>query len=174
MGTNNPVRDTQHRWAGRCSRWACRSAQREAGAWGIAVVSVFGMATACLCLIHAAMTSPPGRAPPPTRRARMLPEQDQPGDRRAILDFRGLTIPGASATLAAGLGARAIAGRAGMGAADGNVLTLFLMPVLWAVIASVQLMWPSRRAQALLIVIPALAGLIRLSRRGRCHERDRA
>lgn len=133
----------------------------DAGAWGMAIVSVVAMAAASLCLAYAGLMSPPGRAVASNRRVNMLPERNEPMQLGARFLTFALTVPGALvATFLAALGVRALAGRAGMGEADSNVLMLYLMPLLWAVIATVQLMWPRRRMQALLVVVPALAGLL--------------
>lgn len=128
---------------------------RDAGAWGVAVVTLAATAGAFLCLGLAGMTARPGKAAASNRRVHMLPEGREPlriGGR--LLTF-ALTVPGAMAAAAiVSLAVRA-AGK-GLGEANGNVLMLFLMPIAWSVLATLLLLWPQRRRQAALLLLPAL------------------
>lgn len=131
-----------------------------AGAWGVAVVTLVALTGAFLCLGLAGMTARPGKAAASNRRVHMLPEGREPlrlGGR--LLSFL-LTVPGAMAVaLIVSLAVRAVG--QGMGEANGNVLLLFLMPILWATLVMLLLLWPQRRRQVALLVLPALgAGAI--------------
>lgn len=132
----------------------------DAGAWGVAVVTLVALTAAFLCLAYAGMTARPGKMAASNRRVHMLPEGREPlrlGGR--VLSFL-LTVPGAMAVaLIVSLAVRAVS--EGMGEANGNVLMLFLMPILWAVLATWLLLWPQRRRQMALLLLPALgAGAI--------------
>ena len=130
------------------------------GAWGLAVASLAGMTTAALLLTHAGWTAPASKARASDRKAHMLPEQGEPRALgRRLLTFL-LTVPLAfAASLLAALGARALAGIAGWSDADGNAMTLLLVPLLWGILAFALLMLPRRRSQWTLLAIPAAAGL---------------
>lgn len=130
------------------------------GAWGLAVASLFGMAAAAVLLAHAGWTAPKGRGRASDRKAHMLPEKGEPlamGHR--LLTFL-LTVPLAFvAALLTALGVRALAGMAGWSDADGNAMTLLLVPLLWGILAFWLLMLPHRRAQFAWLAVPAAAGL---------------
>ncbi|HJS10443.1 hypothetical protein [Sphingopyxis sp.] len=130
------------------------------GAWGLAVASLFGMASAALLLAHAGWASPRGKARASERKAHMLPEQGELRHiGRRLLTFL-ITVPLAfAAALLATLGARAITGMAGWSDADGNAMALLLLPLLWGILAFWLLMLPRRSAQWAWLAIPAAAGL---------------
>lgn len=134
-----------------------------AGAWGMAVVAMTATVVAFLCLAHAALTARPGKAAASNRRAHMLPEQREPlriGGR--LLSFM-LTVPLAMLiALLAGLALRAGAVRLGAGEADGNILSLFGMPLVWALLVSILLLWPRRRRQWAVLAVPALLSALLL------------
>lgn len=130
------------------------------GAWGLAAASLAGMAAAALLLAHAGWTAPKGKGRASDRKAHMLPEAGEPRALgRRLLTFL-LTVPLAfAAALLAALGVRALAGLAGWSDADGNAMTLLLVPLLWGILAFWLLMLPRRRSQWTLLAIPAAAGL---------------
>ncbi|MEQ8310918.1 MAG: hypothetical protein RIA72_09495 [Sphingopyxis sp.] len=130
------------------------------GAWGLAVASLAGMATAALLLAHAGWTAPKGKGRASDRKAHMLPKRGEPRALgRRLLTFL-LTVPLAfAASLLAALGARALAGMAGWSDADGNAMTLLLLPLLWGILAFWLLMLPRRRAQWTCLAVPATIGL---------------
>lgn len=130
------------------------------GAWGLAVAALFGMAAAALLLAHAGWTAPKGKGRASDRKAHMLPEKGEPRHiGRRLLTFI-LTVPLAfAASLLAALGVRALAGMAGWSDADGNAMTLLLLPLLWGFLAFWLLMLPRRRAQFTWLAVPAAAGL---------------
>ena len=130
------------------------------GAWGLAVASLCGMAAAALLLAHAGWTAPKGKGRASDRKAHMLPEKGEPRALgRRLLTFL-LTVPLAfAASLLAALGVRALAGLAGWSDADGNAMTLLLLPLLWGILAFWLLMLPHRRAQFAWLAIPAATGL---------------
>jgi len=143
--------------------FALAMGMRGAGAWGIAIVTLAALAAAFFCLTIAAVTAPPGKAHTSNRRAHMLPEGREPlriGGR--LLSFL-LSVPGAMlVAMILGLAARNMAGALGAPEADGNVLMLFLMPLLWALLAMLVLLWPNRGRQLALLAVPALLGLATL------------
>ncbi len=130
------------------------------GAWGLAVASLCGMTSAALLLAHAGWTAPRGKGRASDRKAHMLPAAGEPlALGRRILTFL-ITVPLAfAAALLAALGARSLAGLAGWSDADGNAMTLLLLPLLWGILAFALLMLPRRRSQYSLLAIPAAAGL---------------
>ncbi len=130
------------------------------GAWGLAVASLAGMAAAALLLAHAGWTAPKGKGRASDRKAHMLPEAGEPRALGRRLLTLLLTVPLAfAAALLAALGVRALAGLAGWSDADGNAMTLLLVPLLWGILAFWLLMLPRRGAQYSLLAIPAAAGL---------------
>lgn len=126
------------------------------GAWGVAIVSLAATGCAFVLLTHAAITARPDKARPSARRANLLDEDEPLGLGRRLVTFV-LTVPLALAVaLALGVAGRALAGLAGWHEANGNVLTLFLMPVAWALLAFLLLMVSRRRTQVYLLLAPAL------------------
>ncbi|SCW34730.1 hypothetical protein SAMN02927924_00090 [Sphingobium faniae] len=152
-------------WATLLAALLCGMA--DSGAWGMAVVTLAALAAAFLCLAHAALAAPPGRQAASNRRVRMLPEGAEPLRLGARFLTFALTVPGACLTaLAIALAARAVAGRIGLHDADGNVLMLFLMPLLWMLLVMLLLFQDRRRAQLLWLSLPALASLLILAATG--------
>jgi hypothetical protein len=131
------------------------------GAWGMAITVQAAIGAACLFLAHAALTSPrPKRQPaerevsPPSTGLRLGPR---------FLSFL-LTVPAALAVaLLVSVGARSVASATGWHEADANVLTLFLLPLMWAALATGLLMSAKRRTQVLVLLMPALAGGVALA-----------
>lgn len=131
------------------------------GAWGLAVASLGGMATAALLIAHAGWTSPRSKARVLDRKAHMLPEKGEPlRIGRRLLTFL-ITVPlGFTAALLVALGARALAGMAGWHDADSNAMALLLLPLLWGLLAFWLLILPRRREQFSWLAAPAAAGLV--------------
>ncbi len=130
------------------------------GAWGLAVASLAGMATASLVLAYAGWTAPASKARASDRKAHMLPEKREPRHiGRRLLTF-AITVPLAfAASLLAALGARAVAGLAGWSDANGNAMSLLLLPLLWGILAFWLLMLPRRRSQWACLAVPATIGV---------------
>jgi hypothetical protein len=134
-----------------------------AGAWGVAAVTITATATAFLCLAYAGLRARPGKAVASNRRAHMLPEQREPlriGGR--LLSFVLIVPLAMLVALLAGLALRAGAVRLGAGEADGNILSLFGMPLIWALLVSALLLWPRRRRQWAVLGVPALLSALML------------
>lgn len=130
------------------------------GAWGLAVASLASMATALLVLAHAGWTAPASKARAPDRKAHMLPEKGEPRHIGRCLLMFTITVPLAfAASLLAALGARAAAGLAGWSDANGNAMSLLLLPLLWGILAFWLLMLPRRRSQWACLAVPATIGL---------------
>lgn len=128
-----------------------------AGAWGVAVVSLAGMAGAVLLLGWAAATSPAGRARASDRRVRMLPEGGEPariGGR--LLTFALVVVAGLAASIALAIATREAAVAIGWNEADANASALFAVPLAWGVLASVLLMLDTRGKQFTAVIITAL------------------
>ncbi|QZH73968.1 MAG: hypothetical protein JY451_09345 [Erythrobacter sp.] len=131
----------------------------EAGAWGISVVSLIAMGAASLMLVHSALLSPQRVvAKRASQRVGMLPEPGE--DKRLgarLATFLIVVLGGFVASLALGIGLRAVAMLLGMGEPDANATALFVVPIAWGVLATVLLMQTKRRAQ---ITTIAIAGLL--------------
>ena len=130
------------------------------GAWGAAMVSLFGMGMAALFLAQAAAASRPGKTRASDRKAHMLPAKGEPRRiGRRLLTFL-VTVPLAMlVSLLAALAARSLARLGGWAEADGNGLTLLLLPLLWGILAFALLMMPRRRTQFAWLLLPAAASL---------------
>lgn len=130
------------------------------GAWGLAVGTTTGMATALVLVVQAGAASPRRTTRPP----REAPAINVPHHARDIVRRVAvfvLVVPVAFvAAQGLAFGAQAVARRLEWGEANATVLALFLQPILWATIMAVQM----TRANAARMVAPpaaaALAGLL--------------
>ncbi|HVI98826.1 MAG TPA: hypothetical protein VM657_07145 [Sphingomonas sp.] len=112
-----------------------------AGAWGLAVGASAAMAAAMLVLARAGIAEP-GRE---TRSPRAMPTVTPPrwrwrGLARRIAVFLLIVPVGLVASAILAFGCDAIARRAGWVEADSLALALFVQPVVWAILATVQSM----------------------------------
>lgn len=127
------------------------------GAWGVAVAALCATAAACLLLAHAGFEKP--RA---ARRFALAPRLASPAAQTAGWS-RGLTtfvLTGPLALAVAitvALAIRVAAMRWPVAEADGNVMVLALVPLLWPLLAFAMLMTERRRAQIAMLLVP-LAG----------------
>lgn len=137
--------------AGALCGWA------TAGAWGLAITSLWPMGMAFVLLGIAGLRSPPGKTRASNRRVGLVPERGEP----LRLAGRVLTFV-LVVLLAAVLGigiAVAVAGLmriAGSGEANAYSLALMIMPLTWAVLAYLLLMQPSRRGQAKVLAVASV------------------
>lgn len=127
------------------------------GAWGLATGTVAGSAAALLLVLYAGWTSPAR----PRRAARAplvatLPRRGADVARRIAVFALVVPIAFVAAQWLT-FGAQAIARRAGMGDADATALTLFLQPILWGAIMTVQM---TRANAARMIAPPAVAAAL--------------
>ncbi|MBB4860495.1 hypothetical protein HNO88_003839 [Novosphingobium chloroacetimidivorans] len=128
-----------------------------AGAWGMAVASLWPMGAALALLANAAMRSRPGKTHASNRRVGLMPERGEP----LRLGARTLTfivVTPIAAALGIGI-AVALAGLtlvAGSSEANAYSLSLMLMPLIWAVLAYLLLMQPSRRGQAKVLAVASV------------------
>lgn len=131
----------------------------HAGAWGIAVGVVAGLAAAMALVFHAAWQSQPvpaGRerrkaAPPAVRTDRALP--------RRLAAFL-LAGPGAfGVALWFAHASQALARRGGPPSADSLALALFLAPVIWMMLMVWQMMEPGPVRMLRPLLWTAIAGL---------------
>lgn len=130
---------------------------RDAGAWGMTLVSMGAIGAALALLGWAAWMSPPGKSKASSRRVNMLPEPGEPRMiGRRVLTFV-LTVPLAFiVVMLVSVVARGVAVSAGWNEADANVLTLFLLPLLWAVLMALMLLETRRMRQYAMLALPAL------------------
>lgn len=152
-------------WAGRravaVAGWAAIAAGAAMltaadGAWGLAVATVTVMMAALAMVLQAAWRSP-AKVQRPRREAPAvaLPRHVTGVVRRGAVFLLVVPVGYAAAQwLAFGLQAFARAG--GMGETDATVLTLFLQPLLWLVILTVQM---TRARTAQMVAAPAIAAL---------------
>ncbi|WP_230281577.1 hypothetical protein [Croceicoccus sp. Ery15] len=148
-------------WASLAAAVICGAA--AAGAWGIAVASLWAMGAACALLAWAGLTA----APPATnarrasdRRAGMLPQGDEPlrlGGR--VLTFLLVAVLSMAASIAIALGMRWIALLCGTAEGNASVLALFAAPLAWTILAYALLMTASRKRQFAMIACSLLAVL---------------
>lgn len=145
--------------------WAALAASIAAawkadGAWGVAVAAIWTMGAAFLFLAAAGMTSRPGRAKASNRRVGLLPEGDEPrriGGR--ILTFVIVVFGGLAASIGLAVAIRGAGGVLGWSDANANALSLFAMPIVWAVLATALLMQHRRRSQVTTLLACGLAAL---------------
>jgi hypothetical protein len=131
-----------------------------AGAWGIAVSATATSASALLILAYVGAHSVPARRTS-TREAAIQPLNVQAlvaGLPRRFGVFLLVVPGGIVASTIVALGARAAATRAGWGAADSTMAVLGGMPLVWSIIASLQMTQSSLVRMAAIAVVPALAG----------------
>ncbi|MFW2348859.1 hypothetical protein [Qipengyuania sp.] len=127
------------------------------GAWGVAVATLFATGAACLLLVHAGFEKP--RA---ARRFALAPRIAAPAAQaghwtRGLTTFL-LTGPLALAVaIVLALAIRAAAMRWPVAEADGNVMVLALVPLVWPLLTFALLMAERRRAQLAMLLVP-LAG----------------
>lgn len=153
----------QRNWPALVVAWALLAAALGCGglahgAWGLAVVSLAAMGVAGLLLLIAAVTTA-GKARRSIERVVQAPRHEPRHVTRRVITFL-LVVPLAFAVaLLIGLAGRGLAGLAGWHEADGNTLTLFVVPLFWALLAVALLMTGMRQRQLTLLGVPALASL---------------
>ena len=127
------------------------------GAWGLAVGTTTGIVVALVIVLHAAWASPPRtRRTPRPAPSITIPYRWADIARRIAVFV--LVVPGAFvAAQWLAFGAQALARRGGYGEADAIVLTLFLQPVLWGVIMTIQM---TRANAARMIAPPVVAAVL--------------
>lgn len=128
-----------------------------AGAWGIAVTVLCGMAAAAVAVGIAAATPATRQKAPATVRTNGKAESRElvPRIVTALLTIVG----GFAASLCFGLAVRGGAAFLGASEADANAAALFLVPVGWAVLFTWMLMVRQRRLQLAGLAVFALPGL---------------
>jgi hypothetical protein len=119
-----------------------------AGAWGVAVASLFPMGLALLLLGIAAMRSPAGKTKASNRRVNMLPEVGEPRRiGRRIGTFLIVVVAGLVSSIALAVAIRAAGSAIGWSEADAIALAFFSVPLVWSILAFVLLMQQSRKTQ---------------------------
>lgn len=131
-----------------------------AGAWGIAVVSLWAMGAACAILGWEAWQSPRGRERASSRRAHVMPDGRAPLHLgRRLLTFALVVLAGFAAAVCFAIGVRWGAAALGASEADANVLALLASPIAWTVIVFMLLMTARRRRQLAILAIAAAPAL---------------
>ena len=154
-------------WGGRrplaLAGWAIALAALAAltlrdGAWGLAVGTLAAMAVALVLVLWAGWRSPP-RAGRPSREAPavLLPRRWQGLVRRLAVFVLSVPVAFAAAQWLA-FGVQAAGRRWGLVEADAIVLALFLQPVLWMALMSIQLTRANTLRMIPAPVAAALAG----------------
>ena len=127
------------------------------GAWGVAMASIAARLAACVALAVAGLRSPPGKARSPNRRADMLPEAGEPRRiGRRFGTFAIVILGGLAVSIGLAVALRGLGGALGWNEADTLVLALYLVPLFWAVLATVLLMQARRRSQIATLVLCSL------------------
>ena len=135
-----------------------------AGAWGLAVVALSATGAACLLLALAAVEQPRM-----VRRARTPPREDatmatavrtSPARGWATFALAGPLALAVAVTVA--LAARRLALDWSATEADGNVMVLALVPLVWPLLACALLMSERRHTQLALLAVPLALALIPL------------
>jgi hypothetical protein len=133
-----------------------------AGAWGIAVVSLFGMGAALVLLTQAAITtraSKDGKAS--NRHAGALPEAGEPRRiGRRIATFLIVMLVAMIVSIGLAVAVRGLLAWGGAGEANANVASLFVMPLAWTLLAFALLMEESRKRQWRLLAMFAVPGVL--------------
>lgn len=128
------------------------------GAWGMAVVSLAAMGAAFVLLVDAGIRTAANGARASERRANILPERAPLKLGRRLVTFL-FNVPLAfAAALILSIAVRGIFGFAGWNEANGNVLAMFLFPLIWTALVTALLMTEKRRSQAVILAVPALLG----------------
>lgn len=118
------------------------------GAWGIAVAALFAMAAAALALAVAGIRAPRGRAAASNRRVGLLPEGAEPRRiGRRFGTFALVILAGFAVAVGLAMSVRGFGGLLGWSEANANALALFVVPLAWAVLATVLLMQTRPRSQ---------------------------
>ncbi|TKD49876.1 hypothetical protein [Sphingomonas baiyangensis] len=121
----------------------------HSGAWGVSVAALVTTTAAFVALGVAGATAPRGRAASSNRRAGMLPQPGEPRHLARRLGTFAIVMPlGFAVALLLGLATRGLGMALGWGEANANVAALFVVPLGWAVLATVLLM-QTRRMQLL-------------------------
>ena len=132
-----------------------------AGAWGLTVAMLAATAAACVALALAAFEQPKvSRRSKPAATGAITAEAGGWG--RGLLTF-ALTGPAALiVSVAIALAARDLAMRWPVAEADGNVMVLGLVPLVWPLLTFAMLMTAKRGRQIAMLAIPFAISLVPL------------
>ncbi len=129
----------------------------EAGAWGVAIVSLAAMGLAMVLLGWAAMRSQKNGGGKSGRRTNARGEAKQPlRVASRVFTFGIVAIGGLAASIAFAVAVRIGTTLAGWSEADANATALVIAPLVWGIIISVLLMQTSRRLQYCTLAIVTL------------------
>ncbi|GGO97856.1 hypothetical protein [Stakelama pacifica] len=128
------------------------------GAWGVSVAGLAATAAAFMLLAIAAIRSPKGRAEAPRRRAHVLSARGEPMHLLRRFATFLLTVPGA-AIVSVLIAMVARQASEGSGEGNANMIAVYAMPLVWAVLMSAMLMQERQRARIVTLIVPALASM---------------
>lgn len=126
------------------------------GAWGFAIGTVAGIAMALILVLHAGWRSPAKAHRAPREAPSIAIPRHWPDIARRLAVFALVVPVGFAAAQWLAFGAQALARRVGMGDADAIALTLFLQPILWAIVMAIQM----TRANAARMIAPPIAAAL--------------
>lgn len=148
-------------WGALAAAVLCGAA--AAGAWGVAVVSLWTMAAACALLAWAGFASQPSPARASVRRAGVLPASGPLRLGGRVLTFLLVAVLSMASAIGFALGVRWVALLCGAAEGNASVLALFAAPLAWTLLAHALLMTGSRRRQFALIaatMLPAVPAVL--------------
>lgn len=154
LSWGKPARNAALNAAGSALALAATAAgAAHAGAWGIAVISLWAMGAAAVLLALSALQEPSKtRHSASNRRVGMLPGAVEPARiGRRVVTFFIVTIGGLIASVAFGTAVRWMAAAANAVEANANVAALFAAPMGWTMLTFFLLITPSRKRQFALI-----------------------
>jgi len=135
-----------------------------AGAWGVAMATLWGMGAAMALLAYAAATAPAASgAKASNRRANMLPQGNEKLHLlRRIITFLLVALVAMIVSIGLALATRGLLLAAGASEANAIVLAFFAMPLAWMGLSYALLMQERRARQWRLLLLWAVPGLIAL------------
>lgn len=137
--------------AGAVCGWAA------AGAWGLAVTSLWPMGAAFVLLGVAGLCSQQGKRSASNQRVGLVPEGGEPPRLASrVATFVIVVLVAGVLGIGIAVAVAALALRAGAREANAYSLALMLMPLVWAVLAYLLLMQPSRRGQARVLAVASV------------------
>jgi hypothetical protein len=130
----------------------------SAGAWGVSVAGLATIAVAFVALAIASTEASNTPSRPSNRRVNMLPQDGEPRRiGRRVVTFL-LVIPAAMlVSIALAVATRGLGGLLGWDEANAIVVALYVVPLGWAVLATILLMQSRRSSQLITLAACTLA-----------------
>lgn len=131
----------------------------DAGAWGVAMAATIASIAALLLLAQAGWTTPAVTGRPPREApAIALPRQELGAIARRVGVFMLVGPIGMAVSVLPAMGAGELARGAGWADADAVALVIMLHPLVWGLLASWQMLRPTRRAMIPPALLTAVVG----------------